>query len=181
MDLKKKIALTGIKPTAMPHLGNYFGAIKPALELAKDYETYFFIADYHALNTIKKRNELHDLTYDIAASWLACGLNPKQEECYLYKQSDIPEICELETILLAFASKGLMNRAHAYKARVAENEEHNREPDQDINMGLYTYPVLMAADILLFDADIVPVGKDQLQHIEITRDIAAAVYHNYKK
>jgi tryptophanyl-tRNA synthetase len=174
-----KIVLTGIKPTGMPHLGNYLGAIKPALGLAEQYETTrFFIADYHSLNGIKDPVQLKSYTYEIAACWLACGLDP--EKTLLYRQSDVPETFELTTMIMAFTPKGLMNRAHAYKAQVDKNREKGKPEDHNINMGLYTYPVLMAADILLFDTNYVPVGKDQVQHIEMAVDIAQAVNRNYK-
>jgi len=175
----KKIALTGIKPTGTPHIGNYLGAIKPALELAKNYDARYFIADYHALNSVKDPKLLKELTYEIAATWLAFGLDTK--EVLFYRQSDIPEIFELTTFISAFTSKGLMNRAHAYKAVVANNKENNKEDDHNVNIGLFTYPVLMAADILMFDTNVVPVGKDQKQHIEIAADIAQSVNFNYKK
>jgi tryptophanyl-tRNA synthetase len=174
----KKIALTGIKPTGILHIGNYFGAIKPALELAREYDARYFIADYHALNTVKDPVELSALIRQVAAGWLASGLDP--EKVILYRQSSIPETFELTTILMAFTGKGLMNRAHAYKAAVQENIEKNEDPDAGINMGLFTYPVLMAADIILFDSDVVPVGKDQVQHIEMAQDIAQALNYNYK-
>lgn len=172
-----KVALTGIKPTGTPHLGNYLGAIKPALELQKDYQAMYFIADYHAVNLIKDPKVLREYTYEVAATWLACGLDP--DKSHFYKQSDIPEIFELTTALSAFTAKGLMNRAHAYKAKIAENAEQNRDQDHGVNMGLYTYPLLMAADILIFDADVVPVGKDQVQHIEMCIDIAQSINHHY--
>ncbi|GHV87981.1 hypothetical protein AGMMS50267_03410 [Spirochaetia bacterium] len=179
----KKIALTGIKPTGILHIGNYFGAIKPALELASDqssaeYDARYFIADYHALNTMKDPKELAPTIRQVAAGWLAAGLDP--EKVIFYRQSAIPETFELTTILMAFTSKGLMNRAHAYKAAVQENTERQDDPDAGVNMGLFTYPVLMAADILLFDAHYVPVGKDQVQHVEMAQDIAQAVNFNYK-
>jgi tryptophanyl-tRNA synthetase len=174
----KKISLTGIKPTGILHIGNYFGAIKPALKLAKDYDARYFIADYHALNTMKDPNELSARIREVAAGWLAAGLNP--EQVIFYRQSSIPETFELSTQLMAFTSKGLMNRAHAYKAAVQENIEKNDDSDAGVNMGLFTYPVLMAADIILFDSDVVPVGKDQVQHIEMAQDIAQAVNANYK-
>lgn len=174
-----KRSLTGIKPTGTPHIGNYFGAIRPALELAQQYEAYYFIADYHALNSIKDPKVLRHNIYEVAATWLACGLNA--EKVYFYKQSDIPEVFELSTMLMSFTAKGRMNGAHAYKAQTAENQEAGRDSDKGINMGLFTYPVLMAADILLFAADIVPIGKDQLQHLEITADIAGMFNHNYKE
>ncbi len=174
----RKIALTGIKPTGTPHLGNYLGAIKPALKLARDYEARYFIADYHSLNSIKDSRQLRDYTHEIAACWLACGLDPSKT--LIYRQSDVPETFELTTMLMAFTPKGLMNRAHAYKAQVDMNREKSKPDDHNINMGLYTYPVLMAADILLFDTNYVPVGKDQVQHIEMAIDIAQAVNRNYK-
>ena len=177
--MKKGIALTGIKPTGTPHIGNYFGAIKPAIELTKEYDARYFIADYHALNSIKDPQKINEMTYEVAATWLACGLDPKK--ALVYRQSQVPQTFDLSTILLAFTSKGLMNRAHAYKALVQSNNELNRDADDGVNMGLFTYPVLMAADILLFDSDVVPVGKDQAQHLEMTIDIAQSVNHIYKK
>jgi tryptophanyl-tRNA synthetase len=174
-----KIALTGIKPTGTLHIGNYFGAIKPALKLAAEYDARYFIADYHALNTIKDPGVLSANIREVAAGWLAAGLDP--EKVIFYRQSSIPETFELTTVLMAFTSKGLMNRAHAYKAAVQENLEKNDDPDAGVNMGLFTYPILMAADILLFNPDAVPVGKDQTQHVEMAADIAQAVNFNYKK
>lgn len=165
-----KVALTGIKPTGIPHIGNYLGAIKPALELAITCEARYFIADYHALNSCKDPDEIRKMTLEIAAAWLASGLDP--EKALFYKQSLVPQTFELLTMLLAFTPKGLMNRAHAYKAIVQANRESGRDPDDGVNMGLYTYPVLMAADILLFDTDLVPVGNDQFQHVEMAVDIA---------
>jgi tryptophanyl-tRNA synthetase len=177
--MEKKVVLTGIKPTGMPHLGNYLGAIKPALKLAEDFEARYFIADYHSLNTVKDADTLRDYIYEVAAVWLASGLDP--EKVLIYKQSAVPETFELTTLINAFTSKGLMNRAHAYKAQVDVNREKGKPDDHNINMGLYTYPILMAADILLFDAELVPVGKDQVQHIEMAADIAEAVNRNYKE
>lgn len=176
--MQKKIALTGIKPTGIPHIGNYIGAIRPALKLAETCEARYFIADYHALNAIKEADKIRDLTYEIAAAWLACGLDP--EQVLFYRQSQVPETFELMTLLLAFTPKGLMNRAHAYKAMVQKNKEDGREPDEGVNMGLFTYPVLMAADILLFDTDFVPVGNDQFQHIEMAVDIAESFNFIYQ-
>ncbi|MCL2320406.1 MAG: tryptophan--tRNA ligase [Treponema sp.] len=173
----KKISLTGIKPTGDLHIGNYFGAIKPALELAKTYDARYFIADYHALNTMKNPKELNASIREVAAGWLAAGLDP--EKILFYRQSSIPEVFELTAMLMAFTSKGLMNRAHAYKAAVQENNEKGDDPDAGINMGLFTYPVLMAADIIIFDSDVVPVGKDQKQHVEMAQDIAQSVNANY--
>jgi tryptophanyl-tRNA synthetase len=175
----KKIALTGVKPTGDLHIGNYFGAIKPAIALAAEYDARYFIADYHALNTMKDAKELNATIRQVAACWLASGLDP--EKVIFYRQSSIPETFELSTMLMAFTSKGLMNRAHAYKAAVQENNEKGGDPDAGVNMGLFTYPVLMAADIILFDSDVVPVGKDQVQHIEMAQDIAGSVNANYKQ
>jgi tryptophanyl-tRNA synthetase len=175
----KKIALTGIKPTGDLHIGNYFGAIQPALELAAEYDARYFIADYHALNTMKDPAELNSTIRQVAAGWLAAGLDP--EQVIFYRQSAIPEVFELATMLMAFTAKGLMNRAHAYKAAAQENAEKGGDTDAGINMGLFTYPVLMAADIILFDSDVVPVGKDQVQHIEMAQDIAQSVNANYKQ
>jgi tryptophanyl-tRNA synthetase len=174
-----KISLTGIKPTGTLHIGNYFGAIKPALELARQYDARYFIADYHALNQVKNADELRSSIRHIAAGWLAGGLDP--QKVTFYRQSLVPETFELTTILMAFTPKGLMNRAHAYKAQVEANQARGVDADAGINMGLFTYPVLMAADILLFDADFVPVGRDQSQHVEMARDIAEALNFNYKK
>ncbi len=171
-------ALTGIKPTGEPHLGNWLGAIKPALALAGEYETYYFIADYHALTAIHDAEELRKNSLSIAATYLAFGLDPAQS--VFYRQSDIPEIFELTWILACFTAKGLMNRAHSYKDAVAKNLEQAKDPDFNINMGRFGYPVLMAADILIFEANVVPVGADQKQHVEIARDIAEHFNHNYK-
>jgi tryptophanyl-tRNA synthetase len=166
------IALTGIKPTGTPHLGNYLGMISPALHLAEQYQAYYFIADYHALTTERSGKALRESSYDVAATWLALGLDP--ERVTLYRQSDVPEVAELTWILSCVTPKGLLNRAHAYKAAVDENRERDRDHDAGINMGLYNYPVLMAADILFPGADAVPVGQDQRQHLEMTQDIAEA-------
>ncbi len=171
-------ALTGIKPTGEPHLGNWLGAIKPALALAGDYETFYFIADYHALTAIHNAEELRLNSLAIAATYLAFGLNPAQS--FFYRQSDIPEIFELAWILSCFTAKGLMNRAHSYKDAVAKNLDQAKDPDFNINMGRFGYPVLMAADILIFQADVVPVGMDQKQHVEIACDIAAHFNHTYQ-
>jgi tryptophanyl-tRNA synthetase len=175
----KKISLTGIKPTGDLHIGNYFGAIKPALELAKEYDARYFIADYHALNSMKNPVELISTIRHVAAGWLASGLDP--EKVIFYRQSSIPEVFELTTMLTAFTAKGLMNRAHAYKAAVQANNEKGDDQDAGVNMGLFTYPILMAADIIIFDSDVVPVGKDQVQHIEMAQDIAQSVNANYGK
>jgi tryptophanyl-tRNA synthetase len=175
--MSNKIALTGIKPSGTPHIGNYLGMIQPALELAKEYQALYFIADYHALTTVKDADLLKQLTYDVAATWLALGLDP--EKVVFYRQSDIPEVMELTWIISCFTAKGLLNRAHAYKAAVDENISVGLSPDEGINSGLFFYPALMAADILLFDTNFVPVGMDQKQHIEISRDIAQAINSNY--
>jgi tryptophanyl-tRNA synthetase len=172
-----KRVLTGIKPTGYPHLGNYVGAIRPALRGATDPDhAFFFIADYHALNQVQDPALFNEYSYVVAATWLACGLDPAV--CSFYRQSDIRETFELTTVLSAFTPKGWMNKAHAYKAAVAENREAGRDDDVDVNMGLYTYPVLMAADILVFRSEVVPVGRDQVQHVEIARDIAMRFNHD---
>ncbi len=165
-----KLALTGYKPTGAPHLGNYLGMIRPALELAERHEALYFIADYHALTTVTRGREVNDLTYQAAATWIALGLDPEKKA--LYRQSDVPEVCELAWILACSTPKGLLNRAHAYKAAVDTNHLRGRDADAGVSAGLYYYPVLMAADILLPGADIVPVGLDQQQHVEFARDIA---------
>jgi tryptophanyl-tRNA synthetase len=174
-----KISLTGIKPTGNIHIGNYFGAIKPALALTEKYFGVYFVADLHALNSNPDREELQQLIYEVAASWMAFGLDT--EKAIFFRQSDIYEIPELTTILAAVTPKGLMNRAHAYKAMLDKNAELGRDPDDGVNMGLYTYPILMAADILLYDSDVVPVGLDQKQHVEIARDIAENFNRIYGK
>ena len=168
----KDIILTGIKPTGKLHFGNYFGAIKPALELAKNSNTeaMFFIADYHALNLIKDANLFKQNSLEEAATWLACGLD--EANVIFYRQSDIPEVFELNWILSNVTPKGLMNRAHAYKAVVEKNLNAEKDPDDGINMGLYNYPILMTADILAMNSKFVPVGEDQKQHVEIAREIA---------
>jgi tryptophanyl-tRNA synthetase len=165
-----KVALTGIKPSGTPHIGNYLGVIRPALALANDYDAYYFIADEHALTTVHSAEEMRELSYEVAATWLALGLDP--DRTVVYRQADIPEVFELAWILSCVTPKGLMNRAHAYKDAVAENQAAGRTPDEGISMGLFNYPILMAADILIVDADVVPVGSDQRQHVEYARDIA---------
>ena len=167
----RPVSLTGIKPTGVPHLGNYVGAIRPAIALTADYDAFYFIADYHALTTIRDPALLDDYTHSVTASWLACGLDP--EAVTLYRQSDVPETFELLWILSCMTSKGLMNRAHAYKAARDRNRDAGVEDlDSGVSMGLFNYPVLMAADILIMGADVVPVGRDQVQHVEYARDIA---------
>lgn len=168
---QNRIVLTGIKPTGTPHIGNYFGAIEPALRRADTYsEAFFFIADYHALNSVQDGATMKELTRNVAATWLAAGLDPSK--VHFYRQSDIPEIFELETILNNFIPKGWMNKMHAYKAAIDKNREAGKPDDNDVNMGLYVYPILMACDILIFNASDIPVGRDQVQHVEIARDIA---------
>ena len=173
----KPISLTGIKPTGRPHIGNYLGMYRPALDLMKNYQGMYFVADYHALTTMHDPASMRDLVYEVAASWLALGLDP--DEAIFFRQSDVPEIPEFTWILSCFTSKGLLNRAHAYKAAMDENLALGRDPDEGINAGLFSYPVLMAADILMYGSDVVPVGIDQKQHIEITRDIAEAFNRTY--
>lgn len=175
--MQKKISLSGIKPTGTAHLGNYLGMIKPALALAETYHALYFIADYHGLTTVHDGTEFRRLTYDLAATWLALGMNPN--EVTFFRQSDVPELFELTWILACFTPKGMMNRAHAYKAAVDANTAEGNDPDAGVNMGLYTYPILMAADILLYGSHVVPVGQDQKQHIEMTRDMAQAFNNNY--
>lgn len=171
---EKEIVLTGIKPTGYPHLGNYLGAIKPALELARQYEnSQLFIANYHSLNLIKDAELLSTLTLDVACTWLACGLDPSNT--LFYCQSDVPEVFEVATILAPFTPKGLLNRAHAYKSQKEKNLSASLPEDSGVNMGLYVYPLLMAADILTFGATLIPVGKDQKQHVEICAEIARSV------
>lgn len=172
-----KVALTGIKPTGEPHLGNYIGAIKPALALARDYDGIYFVADYHALTTIREPAVLRRYTRSVAATWLAAGLDP--DRTIFYRQSDVPEIFELTWVLACLTGKGLMNRAHAYKAVRDRNREAGEDPDAGVNMGLFNYPVLMAVDILVMEADVVPVGGDQVQHVEIAADIAGSFNHVY--
>ena len=177
---KDKVALTGIKPTGTPHLGNLVGAINPILNMTEQAKRSFvFVADLHSLNAIRDRQLIKTYTYEIAASFLALGLNT--DKAMLFRQSDIPEIYQLNTLLMNVTAKGLMNRAHAYKASVDKNIEAGNDPDAGINMGLYTYPILMAADILLYGSDVVPVGKDQKQHVEFARDICGCFNHAYQK
>ena len=177
---ENKRILTGVKPTGKPHIGNYFGAIKPMIEMAEESALHsLFIADYHAINAEKDTEALKRSFREVACVYLAVGLNPQHSN--FYRQSDIPEIFEFATIISAFTPKGFMNKSHAYKASVDKNTEAGKHNDDGINMGLYTYPVLMAADILTMDTDVVPVGKDQVQHVEIARDIAGAVNAVYDK
>ncbi len=178
----KKRVLTGVTTTGTPHLGNYVGAIRPAIEASKNTEgeSFFFLADYHGLIKCQDANHIHESTLMGAATWLASGLD--YEKVTFYRQSDIPEIQELNWILTCVTGKGLMNRAHAYKAAVQANLEGGTEDvDHGIDMGLYCYPILMAADILIFNANDVPVGKDQVQHLEMARDIAGRFNYRYQE
>lgn len=173
--MKKRI-LTGITTTGTPHIGNYIGAIRPAIEMAqKNHESFFFLADYHSIIKNQDADKIKHSVEQIALAWLSCGLDTKHT--YFYRQSDVPEILELSWILNCITAKGLMNRAHAYKSATSLNKN---DLDKGITMGLFSYPVLMAADILMFDSTHVPVGSDQIQHLEMTRDIAARFNHLYK-
>lgn len=177
LAVAQQTALTGIKTTGAPHIGNYLGMIQPALALAETYQVVYFLANAHALTTLRDPARVRDYTYQAAATWLALGLDP--DRAIFYRQADVPEVFELAWVLACSAAKGLLNRAHAYKAAVDVNRAQDRSEDDGINAGLYTYPVLMAADILLFGSHIVPVGADQRQHVEIARDIALAFNHTY--
>ena len=171
--------LTGITTSGTPHLGNYAGAIRPAIAASQraGVESFYFLADYHALIKTTDPLRVQRSTLEIAATWLAAGLDT--ERVWFYRQSDIPEIPELTWLVTCVAGKGLLNRAHAYKAAVDRNLAEGVDADAGVNMGLYMYPVLMAADILLFKAHSVPVGRDQIQHIEMARDIAGSFNHIY--
>jgi tryptophanyl-tRNA synthetase len=177
--MQKQRVLTGITTTGTPHLGNYVGAIRPSISASRDpaLESFFFLADYHALIKCHDPALVRQSTKEIAATWLALGLDT--EQALFYRQSDIPEITELTWVLNCNAAKGLMNRAHAYKAAVQANEEAGEDPDYAVTMGLFSYPVLMAADILMFNASHIPVGRDQVQHVEMARDIAGRFNHNF--
>ena len=176
-----KRILTGITPSGYPHLGNYIGAIKPSLDLLDEKcESFLFIADLHAVIKVSDPNKLEELSNAIAMAWLASGLNP--DTTSFYRQSDVPEITELAWLLSCITEKGLLNRAHAYKAAVDQNNESGKkEMDEGISLGLFSYPLLMASDILTPNATHVPVGKDQQQHLEITRDIAEKFNNKYGK
>ncbi len=171
--------LTGITTSGTPHLGNYVGAIRPAIAASRTsgVESFYFLADYHALIKIDEPARIQRSTLEIAATWIAAGLDP--ERVTFYRQSDIPEIPELTWFLTCVCGKGLLNRAHAYKAAVDKNNAAQVDPDADVTAGLFMYPVLMAADILMFNAHRVPVGRDQIQHIEMARDMAASFNHRY--
>jgi tryptophanyl-tRNA synthetase len=178
--MTKDVYLTGITTTGTPHIGNYVGAIRPGIEASRDpgTEHFYFLADYHSLAKNEDPDKIARSTLEIAASWLALGLDTKK--AYFYRQSDIPEIPELTWILTGMTAKGLMNRAHSYKAAVQANVEGgNADPDKGITMALYSYPILMAADILMFKSTKVPVGADQKQHVEMARDVAQRFNHHY--
>jgi len=178
--MSKQIWLTGITPSGTPHLGNYVGAIRPAVEAShrQDREGFYFLADYHGMIKNQDAGLLRQSRQEIAATWLALGLDT--ERITFYRQSDIPEIMELTWMLTCLTAKGLMNRAHAYKAAVQDNRDSDdSDPDKGITMGLFNYPILMSADILMFKATHVPVGRDQIQHVEMARDIAQRFNHHY--
>ncbi len=171
--------LTGITTSGTPHLGNYVGSIRPSVAASQrpDVESFYFLADYHSLIKIDQPERIQQSTLEIAASWLACGLDPNR--VVFYRQSDIPEIPELTWFLTCVVGKGVLNRAHAYKAAVDKNNAAGLDADADVNAGLFMYPVLMGADILMFNAHKVPVGRDQVQHLEMARDMAYAFNHRY--
>ncbi|HCS26960.1 MAG TPA: tryptophan--tRNA ligase [Spongiibacteraceae bacterium] len=176
---EKPRVLTGITTTGTPHLGNYVGAIRPAIAASQSaaIDSYFFMADYHALIKCQDPALVQQSAREIAATWLALGLDT--DNSTFYRQSDVPEITELTWIITCVTAKGLMNRSHAYKAAVQTNEAESQDPDYGITMGLFGYPILMAADILAFNAHRVPVGRDQIQHIEMARDIGQRFNHLY--
>ena len=171
--------LTGITPSGTPHLGNYVGSIRPSVQASRraDVESFYFLADYHALIKVDDPARIQRSTLEIAASWLAAGLDP--DRVTFYRQSDIPEISELTWLLTCVTGKGTLNRAHAYKAQVDKNIAAGADTDADVSAGLFMYPLLMGADILMFNAHKVPVGRDQVQHIEIARDLATSFNHRY--
>jgi len=177
-ETRRQVSLTGIKPTGAQgdpkqggavHIGNYFGAIRPALRLTDRYESLYFIADYHALTTQRDPAQMRSHVYDIAATWLACGLDP--ERTVLFRQSDVIEVFELTWIFACMVATGQLERGHAYKDALASGESPNA--------GIFNYPLLMAADIILYDTNVVPIGADQKQHLELARDVAARVNHHY--
>ena len=177
---KRKIVLTGVTTSGEPHIGNLVGAILPAIKASKDQniDSFLFLADYHSLIKNQDAQLTYKSSFEVAACWLACGLEP--DKVIFYRQSDVPQITELAWILSCLTSKGLLNRAHAYKAAVASNEDQNiRDIDKGVSMGLFNYPILMCADILMFKADEVPVGDDQKQHLEMARDIAEKFNKHY--
>ncbi len=177
--MKTQRVLTGITTSGTPHLGNYVGAVRPTVRASRlaEVESFYFLADYHALIKVGEPARVQRSTLEIAATWLACGLDP--DKVTFYRQSDIPEIPELTWFLTCVTGKGVLNRAHAYKASVDKNNAADVDPDAGVTAGLFMYPVLMAADILMFNAHKVPVGRDQIQHIEMARDIAASFNHLY--
>jgi tryptophanyl-tRNA synthetase len=177
--MSQRRVLTGITTSGTPHLGNYVGAIRPAIEASCDQtvDSFLFLSDYHALIKCQDPEAVHQSSLEIAAAWLALGLDP--EQVVFYRQSDIPEIPELTWYLTCMTAKGLMNRAHAYKAAVQANQDAGEDDDLAITMGLFSYPTLMAADILMFNATDIPVGRDQIQHVEMARDIAQRFNHHY--
>ena len=161
--------LSGIQPSGTLHLGNYFGMMRPAIELQEKGEAFYFIADYHSMTSLFDANERRKNTLDVALDFLACGLDPKKS--VFFKQSDVPEVTELSWLLSTLTPMGLLERAHSYKDKVAKGIRRNH--------GLFAYPVLMAADILIYDSNVVPVGRDQKQHVEMTRDIAIKFNEQY--
>ncbi len=178
--MSQDIYLTGITTTGTPHIGNYVGAIRPGIAASKDPQkkNFYFLADFHALAKNEDPDKISQSTLEIAAAWLALGLDT--DNATFYRQSDIPEIPELTWVLTSMTAKGLMNRAHSYKAAVQANVEGgNKDPDKGITMALYSYPILMSADILMFKATKVPVGRDQKQHVEMARDVAQRFNHHY--
>jgi len=177
--MKTQRVLTGITTSGTPHLGNYVGAIRPTVRASRlaEVESFYFLADYHALIKVGEPARVQRSTLEIAATWLACGLDP--ERVTFYRQSDIPEIPELTWLLTCVTGKGVLNRAHAYKASVDKNTAAGVDPDAGVTAGLFMYPVLMGADILMFNAHQVPVGRDQIQHIEMARDMASSFNHLY--
>jgi tryptophanyl-tRNA synthetase len=178
--MTQEIYLTGITTTGTPHIGNYVGAIRPGIAASKDphKKNFYFLADYHALAKNEDPDKISQSTLEIAAAWMALGLDT--DHATFYRQSDLPEIPELTWVLTSMTAKGLMNRAHSYKAVVQANVEGgDNDPDKGITMALYSYPILMAADILMFKATKVPVGRDQKQHVEMARDIAQRFNHHY--
>jgi len=166
----RRRSLTGIQPSGMPHLGNLLGAIRPALKLAETHDGFYFVASYHALTTQRDPELMARQVWDVAATWLSFGLDP--ERCVLWNQHEVPEVCELSWVLACMTPKSGLDKAHAYKDAVTKGIK-------EVNCGLYTYPILMAADILAFDSHVVPVGKDQKQHVEMARDMAQRLNHHY--
>lgn len=171
-EARRPVAVTGIQSSGRPHLGNYLGMIRPALALAGRHDVFYFIADAHALTTQRDGRAMRRHTHELAATWLALGVDPLRMT--LYRQSDLPEVFELTWVLACHTGKGLLNRAHAYKAAASANQAAGRPADHGVNAGVFAYPLLMAADILVLGAEVVPVGRDQKQHVEIAREVAAA-------